>query len=601
MRRMGRCGVGLALTIAFAMIWPGGFLRAGAAGEAGLVTAPAETPPESQETEAYGRTYLGIDSHYKYEGMEQSFSEGYQPAVRDGALYLVIPFTASGDLSGDRLTVSLMFPEGAASAFLPRNYQKTVGKRRYALRDGTMVCLGAGGRAGSFGPQESLGRGEPAGSMGLSGQTGPSGQGEREAYLYCMEIPLSGTVPSGPCALTVQAVGYTERMEQVSFTRQIVFSLPEGGKPDGEDKTGDHTGDKTGDQADDPNKGTAGGEDEPGDQAGSGEEGEDGEKGGDFAGSGAGEGGGSGAGTGAGGGSGEEELIRQPKILLESDSLSGRALAAGSEEKLTVTFRNCSGTQPLYNLKMSASVEGSGLRFSRNSFYVASASPGETIVLETDLSVAPDAACGEIPVVFEFEYEDKRGNALSGRETMTLSVRQPAKLECQAGEIPGAVYASDTMELSLKACNISRAPIYNVQASLSAEGLFPDGDVFLGNLEAGAAGEGTMQIYVGTRTMESMGVDAGGSDGEKYGPVEGTVTFRYEDGDGEVYEETRPFQTEIKKAQIVSFAAEEPEETNSWGMSVAAAAFAGLVFWILLLLFRLRKKNALLAERRGTQ
>ena len=121
MRRMGRCGVGLALTIAFAMIWPGGFLRAGAAGEAGLVTAPAETPPESQETEAYGRTYLGIDSHYKYEGMEQSFSEGYQPAVRDGALYLVIPFTASGDLSGDRLTVSLMFPEGAASAFLPRD------------------------------------------------------------------------------------------------------------------------------------------------------------------------------------------------------------------------------------------------------------------------------------------------------------------------------------------------------------------------------------------------------------------------------------------------------------------------------------------------
>ena len=83
--------------------------------------------------------------------------------------------------------------------------------------------------------------------------------------------------------------------------------------------------------------------------------------------------------------------------------------------------------------------------------------------------------------------------------------------------------------------------------------------------------------------------------------VEGTVTFRYEDGDGKVYEEARPFRTEIKKAQIVSFAAEEPEETNSWGMSVAAAAFAGLVFWILLLLFRLRKKNALLAERRGTQ
>ncbi len=598
MKRRGRHMAGLALAAALAMIWPGDSLRAGAAGEAGPGTASVETSPGLQETEAYGRTYLGIDSHCKYEGMEQSFSEGYQPAVRDGVLYLVIPFTASGDLSGDRLTVSLMFPEGAASAFLSRNYQKTVEKKRYALRNGTMVCLGTGGQGGSLGQTGSPVETGSFGQTGLSGQGGTLGQEEREAYLYCMELPLSGTAPSGPCALTVQAVGYTERMEQVSFTRQIVFSLPEGGKPDGEDKTGDHAGDKTGDQADDPNKGTAGGEDEPGDQANTGEDGEGGEKGGDVARSGAGEGGGSGA--GAGGGSGEEELIRQPKLLLESDSLSGKALAAGSGETLTVTFRNCSGTQPLYNLKVSASAEGSGIRFARNSFYVASASPGETIVLETDLSVAPDAGGGEIPVTFEFEYEDKRGNALSGRETMTLSVRQPAKLECQAGEIPGAVYASDTMELSLKACNISRAPVYNVQASLSAEGLFPDGDVFLGNLEAGAAGEGTMQIYVGTRTMEAMGVDAGGSDGEKYGPVEGTITFRYEDGDGEVYEETMPFQTEIKKAQIVSFSVEEPEETNSWGMSVAAAAFAGLTLWIVLLLFRLRKKNALLAERRGT-
>ena len=70
---------------------------------------------------------------------------------------------------------------------------------------------------------------------------------------------------------------------------------------------------------------------------------------------------------------------------------------------------------------------------------------------------------------------------------------------------------------------------------------------------------------------------------------------------GKIYEETKPFRTEIKKAQVASFAVEEPEETNSWWASVAAVTFAGLVLWVLLLLFRLRKKNALLAERRGAE
>lgn len=569
MRRKGRRRAGCGLAIVLAMMIA---VRAGAAGETVPGTEASGVSPAFPETEA---VYLDIDSHHKYEGMEQSFSEGYQPVVKDKVLYLVIPFTASGELAGNRLTVSLIFSDSAAQTFLPRNYQKTVEKKPYVPEGGTMVCLGEGGRTES------------------PGQTESSGEEVRETYLYCAELPLSGASGSGPCSITVQAVGYTERMEQVSFNRRILLSLPEEGKQGGEDNPEDKNGGGSGDG-------------EAGNQAGGGENGENGEgsekgEGGEPEGEGAVPGENSAEEGGGSFGGGGEELIRQPKILLESDNLSGKELTAGSEETFTATFRNCSGSQPLYNLKAAVSAQAEGIRFSRNSFYVAQAAPGESIVLETELTITPDAAYGEFPLIFEFEYEDKRGNAVSGRETVLLSVRQPAELECRTGEVPGVIYASDTMELSLKACNVGRAPIYNVQAGLSAQGLFSEGEVFLGNLEAGAMGEGMMHIYVGTRTMEAAGVDEGGSDGEKYGPVEGTVTFRYEDADGKIYEETKPFRTEIKKAQVASFAVEEPEETNSWWASVAAVTFAGLVLWVLLLLFRLRKKNALLAERRGAE
>ncbi|MCI8464787.1 MAG: hypothetical protein HFI63_02840 [Lachnospiraceae bacterium] len=170
------------------------------------------------------------------------------------------------------------------------------------------------------------------------------------------------------------------------------------------------------------------------------------------------------------------------------------------------------------------------------------------------------------------------------------------EVQFQTDELPDILYASDTLELSLQACNTGRAQIRNVRASLYAEGLFPDGEVFIGNLEAGTAGEGTMQVYIGTRNMESAGKRTNEGNGEIYGPVEGRIIFQYEDVDGRVYEEVKSFQTEIKKAQVVSFAVEEPEETNSWWVSVTAVAFTGLLLWILLLFLRLRKKNILLAE-----
>ncbi|MDD5966814.1 MAG: hypothetical protein PUC28_08520 [Blautia sp.] len=370
-----------------------------------------------------------------------------------------------------------------------------------------------------------------------------------EAYVYRVKLQFLSTAEPGQYPVTVKALGYTEKGETVTLEYRLFIRIPE---------------------KDDSDVVVIGG-DEPagggGDQGGGGESLE------------------------------TEKIIHQPKMLLDTCNLSGKTLEAGSSEHLTASFRNRSASEEMYNLKITASSSGNGLKLGKNSWYFTKVSPGENAVLESLLAVAKDAESAENTLTFTFEYEDSKGTASTGTETLELTVTQPVRMELESMDVPTVVYASDTEELSVKALNLSRTKVYNARIRLSGTGLFPTEEVFLGNLEAGMEGEGVMKVYVGTRTMEEIGNDPGTSDAEKYGPVSGTLTLTYEDGLGNVHEETKEYQTEIKKAQILSLHVSEEKETgNSWWYSVFAVVTAFLLLLILALVRSLRRKTQLLKE-----
>lgn len=370
-----------------------------------------------------------------------------------------------------------------------------------------------------------------------------------EAYVYRVKLQFLATAEPGQYPVTVKALGYTEKGERVTLEYRLFIRIPE---------------------KDDSDVVIIGG-DEPvgggGDQGGGGESLE------------------------------TEKIIHQPKMLLDTCNLSGKTLEAGSSEHLTASFRNRSASEEMYNLKITAASAGNGLKLGKNSWYFTKVSPGENAVLESLLAVAKDAESAENTLTFTFEYEDSKGTASTGTETLALTVAQPVRMELESMDVPTVVYASDTEELSVKALNLSRTKVYNARIRLSGTGLFPTEEVFLGNLEAGTEGEGVMKVYVGTRTMEEIGNDPGTSDAEKYGPVSGTLTLTYEDGLGNVHEETKEYQTEIKKAQILSMHVSEEKETgNSWWYSVFAVVTAFLLILILALVRSLRRKTQLLKE-----
>lgn len=504
-------------------------------------TEPATEAPVSE------KVHLGIDNRHRYEGMEQSFADGYQPEIRDGKLYLTVPFTASGALQNECLTVDLIFAEKENAPFVFKNYQKDVKLHSYRLLDGIMTPQGTDTKGTS---ENNLTATEvPGGIANQDGIASPADQ--QDAYCYTCEVPLQENATPGQYSVTVRAWGYTMDGERVNLDCQIFVRVPE-----------------------------------PEPVAGS----KDNDSGG----------GAGGGGSYSGGESGEaaEEILHQPKLLLETCSLSDVSLKAGAEEPMKVQFRNRSETQTIYNLKVTASTDTKAVQPLRNSWYFSSIAPGETVAIEDGVKVAMATEDTSAVLSFDFEYEDKKGTAVSGKESVPLLIGQPTEVELHNAAFPAVLYATDIQEFSIQALNLSRVPVYNVRIQLSGTGLFPAEDVFIGNMDAGTEGNGAMQVYVGTRTMHAIGDDSGTEDVEKYGPVNGTITLQYEDASGETHTQTETFQSEIKKPKVLLLETDDTQETNAWWISVFAAVGAGMLLVIVVLALRLRKKSALLHDTR---
>lgn len=504
-------------------------------------TEPATEAPVSE------KVHLGIDNRHRYEGMEQSFADGYQPEIRDGKLYLTVPFTASGALQNECLTVDLIFAEKENAPFVFKNYQKDVKLHSYRLLDGIMTPQGTDtkGTSGNNLTATEV----PGGIANQDGIASPADQ--QDAYCYTCEVPLQENATPGQYSVTVRAWGYTMDGERVNLDCQIFVRVPEP-EPVAGSKDNDS-------------------------------------------------GGGAGGGGGySGGESGEaaEEILHQPKLLLETCNLSDVSLKAGAEEPMKVQFRNCSETQTIYNLKVTASTDTKAVQPLRNSWYFSSIAPGETVAIEDGVKVAMATEDTSAVLSFDFEYEDKKGTAVSGKESVPLLIGQPTEVELHNAAFPAALYATDTQEFSIQALNLSRVPVYNVRIQLSGTGLFPAEDVFIGNMDAGTEGNGVMQVYVGTKAMQAIGDDSGTEDVEKYGPVNGTITLQYEDASGETHTQTETFQSEIKKPKVLSLEADDTQETNAWWISIFAAVGAGMLLVIVVLALRLRKKSALLHDMR---
>ncbi|MCI9209369.1 MAG: hypothetical protein HFI83_01560 [Eubacterium sp.] len=283
----------------------------------------------------------------------------------------------------------------------------------------------------------------------------------------------------------------------------------------------------------------------------------------------------------------KEETIRQPKILLEQNSLQNQEVLAGSSQAWTLKAKNCSADQEIQNMKVTLLADEQDIVFEKNAWYFDRIGAGDTADLSQNITAGKKALEKALPIQFQFDYEDKKGTAYSTTETVYLSIRQMQQASLVHFAVPESFYESDTHSVEFQVQNTGLAVIYNAKVRLEGQGLFA-GEVFLGNIEAGTSQDAQMQIFAGTLNMDAQG-NVADEHAEKYGDVSGRVVFSYENEQGEVIEQEQAFTTAIRKPQTIDLVIEEEApETNQWWVTIVILTILTLLLAIALLYFRMK-------------
>lgn len=277
-----------------------------------------------------------------------------------------------------------------------------------------------------------------------------------------------------------------------------------------------------------------------------------------------------------------EKPSSQPKIIVSSYSINPSPVEAGGEFTALITLQNTSTKKSVQNMSVSVSCDCPSFELldDTNTIYIGKLAKNAAAEIEvryrTDLETPPQ----RYNITLSIEYDNSDAQTLSSQGSMTVTVKQPMRVEIEAPKIPQQVNAGDTMPLSFQVMNMGRGKVYNVRCQLVAPGLIPSGTAFIGNMEAGTAIQGEMDVFIGTKDMTE------GYEGEeKYGFTSGTLTLIYEDETGQEYSENIDFSTMINPPVIAPVSAEpseEPDKASQWWISLiiggaVIAALAGIL------------------------
>ena len=272
----------------------------------------------------------------------------------------------------------------------------------------------------------------------------------------------------------------------------------------------------------------------------------------------------------------------QPKIIVSNYEVNPSPVLAGDEFTAKITLTNTSKTKSVQNMTVTVSSDSPSLLLKNdsNTFYISRLGKEETtdieLIYKADLETVPQ----QYNIMLAIEYDNSDATVLTSSGTVPIIISQPLRVEMDMPQIPEAVNAGDTMPLSFQVMNMGRSNIYNVRCELSAPGLIPSSSAFIGNMEAGTAMTGDMNVFVGTKVM-SEGYT--GTDG--YGPTSGKITLVYEDENGQEYTREFEFSTTINTPVVPTSTepAEEPEKAGQWWISliIGVIVIAGLTAYLI--------------------
>lgn len=276
-----------------------------------------------------------------------------------------------------------------------------------------------------------------------------------------------------------------------------------------------------------------------------------------------------------------EPPVFAPKVLIQTCQFSESEILAGDEVTADITLVNTSQTERVKNMTVTVNApsEQFTLLSESDTTYVDAIPAGGTCVISCRYRVNAAALQGQYDLELAMDYADTKGNNYSGSGKAKISVKQPLCMQFDPLAIAPQVTVADVVEAQVSAMNLGRGKVYHVRAVIEADGLSPQGTIFIGDIEPGTQAAGSTQVTV-----------SGLAGGSPYGETEGTVTFYYEDEAGEEQTETGTFRTTIQSPFSENLQEPEDKEGQWWVIMAVIGGMLG-IFAALIIVRRVRQRK----------
>ncbi|MCI8964129.1 MAG: hypothetical protein HFG37_10535 [Eubacterium sp.] len=273
---------------------------------------------------------------------------------------------------------------------------------------------------------------------------------------------------------------------------------------------------------------------------------------------------------------GEEDTVAKfaPKVMIDSYQFSRKKILCGEKFTAKITLHNTSNSEPVKNMMVSVTPgENVELLGRTGSSYVQELAAGGSCDLSFRFRVNASAPRGQYSIGVTMDYADAKGGTHTAEGAMKVSAEQSVQIQIPPVSMAKTIQLGETVELQTQVMNLGKGKLYNVRATLEAEGLTPSGAAFIGDVEAGTSMSGSMEVTAEGLTGTNL-----------YGTTQGKITFYYADEAGNEMTQEQTFETDILSPLSGENEVEPEEDTRQWwvimAVIVALLILAAVIFFV---------------------
>lgn len=272
--------------------------------------------------------------------------------------------------------------------------------------------------------------------------------------------------------------------------------------------------------------------------------------------------------------------ISTPRVIVTGFTTTPEEVYAGDTFKLTLNLKNTSKTTAVSNMlfDIQGTQEGTDANNTYAAFlptagsstiFVDSIAPNSTKSISIELKSKADLAQKPYVVTVNMEYEDKDANAFSETASVSVPIKQEAKVDLSSVTLmPDSVEVGNEANVMFSIYNVGKTKLYNVNVKFQADSI-TGGETFLGNLDPGATGNVDAYLAAQAATMDD-------------GTVKILISYEDEEGKESVIEETmtlfvmEPYYGEVMEdPMMMGDMMEEEKGFPWWGFALIGAVVCG--------------------------